>query len=151
MATRRRWLQFSLRTFLVLLTALAVWLGVASHRMREQREAVKAIETLGGTVAYDWQYERLTDEVVFDRLPGKHPGAPAWLRRLVGDDFFQEVVGVAFFRAPSGKSEFQDEEIRRWIPHLQKFPKLRVLLIDGSCSDEAMNELTKALPGCNFI
>ena len=151
MPAPRRWLQFSLRTFLVLFTVCSIWLGVATHRMREQRDAVMAIEALGGTVSYDWQYDRLLDEVVFARRPRKQPGAPAWLRRLVGDDFFQEVIGVAFFRSPSGDSEFQDEQIRRWIPHLQKFPKLRLILIDGSCSDEAMQELTKALPGCAFI
>ena len=151
MAIFRRWLQFSLRTFLVLLTVFMIWLGVATHHMRAQRDAVKAIEMCGGTVSYDWQYERLTDEIVFDRRPGKQPGAPHWLRSLVGDDFFQEVVGVAFFQSPPANREFADEEIRRWIPHLQKFPKLRVLLIDGACSDAAMSELTKALPGCNFI
>ena len=36
----RRWLQFSLRTFLIVLTLLAMWLGYVSFRAREQRAAV---------------------------------------------------------------------------------------------------------------
>ena len=55
MTRTRRWLQYSLRSFLVVLTAFAIWLGVAVNRAREQREAVKAIEALGGTVTYDFQ------------------------------------------------------------------------------------------------
>ena len=147
----RRWLQFSLRSFFVLLTALGVWLGVASQRAREERDAVQAIEALGGTVAYDWQYERLTDEIVFTCRPGKEPPGPRWLRRVLGDAFFQRVIGVAFYRSQAGDHEFQEAEMRRWIPLLQKFRGLRLLMIDGACPDEAMQELAKALPGCNFI
>lgn len=36
---RRRWLKFSLRTFFVLLTLLAVWLGYHVNWIRERREA----------------------------------------------------------------------------------------------------------------
>ena len=32
----RRWLQYSLRTFFVLLTVFGVWLGVVVHRANEQ-------------------------------------------------------------------------------------------------------------------
>ena len=56
---RRRWLQFSLRSFFVLLTVGCLWLGWkverTSERTRQQREAVKAIEALTGRVQYDWQ------------------------------------------------------------------------------------------------
>ena len=47
---RRRWFQYSLRTLLVLVTVLCVWLGVTVNRARKQREAVAAIQELGGTV-----------------------------------------------------------------------------------------------------
>jgi len=36
---RRRWLQFSLRSFVFAITLFAVWLGYVSFRAREQREA----------------------------------------------------------------------------------------------------------------
>ncbi len=42
LSARRSWLQFGLRSFLVLLTAFAVWLGWKAERARNHREAVKA-------------------------------------------------------------------------------------------------------------
>lgn len=51
----RRRLQFSLRTILLVTSALALWLGWLVHRAQVQREAVRQIEAAGGTVQYDWQ------------------------------------------------------------------------------------------------
>ena len=65
------------------MTALAVWLGVVVNRATEQREAVEAIEALGGYVIYDWQAPSSDAE----QLAG-----PAWLRRAVGDDFFRTLA-----------------------------------------------------------
>ena len=48
---RRRWLQFSLRTMLVLMLVLGVafgWFAYKVEQARAQREAVEAIEKLGG-------------------------------------------------------------------------------------------------------
>ena len=55
MRPRRRWFQYSRRSFLVVVTSLAVWLGIVVNRAGEQQEAVKAIEALGGHVTYDWE------------------------------------------------------------------------------------------------
>ena len=63
---RRRWFQFSLRTLMVLVTVLCVWLGLVSERARKQREAVAAIEALGGWVWYDYQNS------------GQEPPGPKW-------------------------------------------------------------------------
>ena len=49
---RRRWLRFSLRTLLVLMTVLGValgWLGVQVNRVRKQRDAVAWVQQVGGT------------------------------------------------------------------------------------------------------
>jgi len=75
MKPTRRWFQYSLRSFLVVLTALAVWLGIVVNSAREQREAVKAIEALGGQVLYG-------------------PFAMLRLRRT-GNDYFQSVEVVS--------------------------------------------------------
>jgi cytoskeletal protein RodZ len=52
---RRHWLQFSLRTLLVLMLVLGAGFASLAHEVqqaRAQREAVKAIEQLGGSVRW---------------------------------------------------------------------------------------------------
>jgi hypothetical protein len=81
----RRWYQFSLRTFLILVTLLAMWLGYISFRAREQQAAVRRINELGGSVQYDYQ---------IGIYPTTSPAGWPWLRKLVGDEYFQDVVAV---------------------------------------------------------
>ena len=50
--SRRRWLQFSIRTLLVLVTLLCVALSLWIVPAERQRRAVEAIEKLGGIVFY---------------------------------------------------------------------------------------------------
>src|SRR5215471_13446031 len=102
---KSRWFRFSLRTLLLLITALCVWLGIQVNAARRQRDAVAKLQKASGEIYYDYQMVpqgglmqsgvppgiRLRDEVVFpDRLP---PG-PAWLRKLIGDDCFPTVVAA---------------------------------------------------------
>jgi hypothetical protein len=85
---RGRWFQFRLASLFLLLTVAAVWFGWQSNRARLQREIVAVIEAAGGAVAYSHQ----------DTLPGGYshdpPSGPAWLRRLIGNEYFQEVAFV---------------------------------------------------------
>ena len=60
MTTRRRWLQFSLRGFFVVVTIGCLWLGVAVNRAREEAEAVKRIEAVYGVVEYNWEPPRMS-------------------------------------------------------------------------------------------
>ena len=76
---RRRWFRFSLRTLLVLMLLACIgmgWLGVKMQQVRRQRDAVAAMERLGGVVHWVHDYPDVG-------LQGK-----AWLRQLLGDDFF---------------------------------------------------------------
>lgn len=158
------YLAFSLRTLFVVLTVLGIWLGVIVHRAREQREAVKAIEAMGGVIVYDWQPQptprskgkwtsrkiaakRWTWHFSFDLGNAAIPG-PEWLRGIIGDDFFQSVEGVAFIGVSTVKSHFTDEGIREWIPALKRLRTLRTLIIEGDVSEEMMAELKAALPDC---
>ncbi len=81
---KRRWLQFSLRTLLVLMLAFGCgfgWLAMKVKQAREQEAAVRAIQELGGLVLYDNSLKRTGP-------------APAWLQKLLGDDFFRSVTAV---------------------------------------------------------
>ncbi len=164
---RQRYVTFSLRTFFVLLTVFAVWLGVVVNRAREQREAVVAIEALGGVVVYDWQPKlttqskgkwtahRITEKQgrwEFAFATGKRKlEFPAWLRRIVGDELFQDVHGVAFIGVSTVRVHFTDERIRRCIPHLKRLQHLKTAIFEGEVSDEMMTELKAALPDCDVI
>jgi len=133
---RRRYLTFSLRFLFVLTTALAVWLGVIVNRAREQREAVKAIEALGGTVQYDWAIRTV------------EPVGPAWLRRIVGDDYFQKVRKVAFGFDPSLSSK---PVVLKAVPYLKRLRDLDTLSIflREPIPIETENEVKAALPDCD--
>jgi hypothetical protein len=85
---RRRLFQISLRTLLGLMTVAAIWLGYITHRAREQKAAVARIKELGGRVVYDFQYQ--VENSAANPLPQAPRGWP-WLRRLVGDEYFQDV------------------------------------------------------------
>src|SRR5262245_41847591 len=70
----RRWLQFNLRTLLVLMFLVFVplgWLAARHHQKQRERGAVNAIENIGGQVSYSLQYDE-----------NDSPAGPAWLRQL---------------------------------------------------------------------
>src|SRR5690349_9024205 len=74
---KRRWLRYSLRTLLLLVTLFCVWLGIQVDRAHKQQHAVRELRRLGGRVLYDCRPD--TD---------REPSGPAWLRKLIGQDYF---------------------------------------------------------------
>jgi internalin A len=90
----RHRLTLSLRIFMVLVLVVGGWLGWRVRRASFQRRAVAAIRESGGWVWYDYQLVHLPGGQ--DRfLRNAKPWAPGWLRRSIGDEYFQEVVRVA--------------------------------------------------------
>lgn len=143
----RRWLQSSLRSFLILLTALAVWLGVVVQRAREQRETVKAIEALGGRVTYDWKLSGFEGcSVGLPRGPLPEPHGPRWLRQLVGDEYFQEVRLVKF---PGEPNQTQSDAFDA-IPFIQRLPGRKTVCCFEMSKDNK-SKLKAALPNCRVM
>ena len=92
---RRRWLQYSLRTFFVLLTVACVglaWVGRQAFRAWEQRKAVEWVQEIGGTVSYDYQLDEDGIEIA-----DAEPHGSEWLVELLGVDYFQEVSAVDLY------------------------------------------------------
>ena len=86
--------QFSLRSMLVMVVAVAVpcsWLAAEMKKAREQEAAVEAIERAGGHWAYGREISGDIEYMIVGPLYG-----PEWLRKLLGDDFFNDVKYVAF-------------------------------------------------------
>ncbi len=118
-----RWYQFSLRSLFVFVTLCAFacsWFAVKRQQAETQRQAVAAILQTGGEVKYDYQFDKAGKEI-----PNAQPPAPAWARKLLGDDFFSN--------AAEARSETRDA-----IRHLRKLARLRRLDLkqanaDGLC------------------
>ena len=93
--TKRHWrshIRISVRGLIVLVLIVGGWLGWMVRGAQVQREAVETIRRAGGSVQYDWELFRgLTD-------PNAKPPAPDWLVRLVGVDYFGNVVRVVLSR-----------------------------------------------------
>ena len=94
----RRFLRFSLRTFLLCVLVISVLFGWKVQRARKQREAVSWIQQSGGTVGYDYEIIRpLRTGPSYSKVarnPNASPPATKWLRELVGIDFVDDVVMV---------------------------------------------------------
>jgi hypothetical protein len=77
---RRRWLQFSLRTLLVLTLLFALFMGwVASklNTLRRQQRAAEAIMALGGSVQYRYQFDPANIAAWMGVLSEQNPPASA--------------------------------------------------------------------------
>jgi hypothetical protein len=104
---RARWKTISLRGLLLIIVAIALWLGWVVTRARDQRRAVAALQKFGGFVHYDWEFidgpvnvprgSGLWKPTWGKLMKGKKPWAPDWLRRALGDEYFQSIRHVSLF------------------------------------------------------
>jgi hypothetical protein len=89
---KRRWFQFSLRTLMIVVTVFAIvggWFGAKMERARRQKATVEAIRKSVGWAGYDYQVEPSGQ-----LIPNATPPSPAWLRKMLGDDFFADVISA---------------------------------------------------------
>jgi hypothetical protein len=96
-----RWrFQFSLRSLLILTVVVAVpfsWLAVEINGARKQKEVVDALSQFTGSVSYDYEYDSIGNWI-----PTTEPPGPSWLRKVLGDDFFVNVV-IVYFAGPKAE------------------------------------------------
>ena len=93
---QRHWFQFSLRSLMVLMLLAGIgmtWLVALKNRAERQKIAVEIILKDGGAVVYDYQDQTLSRGATSHSANATPPG-PVWLRGLLGDDFFVNVVGA---------------------------------------------------------
>ena len=135
-------------------------MAVKMQRADKQRKAVEAIEKFPSHVLYEYQCD----------VSGKSPTAveppgPAWLRALLGDDFFTDVADV-FIVLPDDAVLVHVGELRRLkklgfcvgtevtdagLVHLRRLTQLQELNLDDTkVTDQGATELQQALPNCNI-
>jgi hypothetical protein len=135
---KRRWFQFSLRSLLIATLMCAVacgWLGKKIEQKRNERAAFQAIARLGGGMQYDYQLGG----------SGGTPHGPAWLRKLLGDDFFSDVEVVVFPVDPSLILGSGGEVSYDGLVYLQSFVHLQILILRGDSFTDAGLEHLKGL------
>jgi hypothetical protein len=102
-----RWKTISIRGMLLLVLAIGLWLGWIVNKARQQREAVAALQKFGGFVHYDWEFKNGPVKVprgnhIWMASWGKYtpkakPWAPEWMRRALGDEYFQSIAHVSLY------------------------------------------------------
>ncbi len=113
------------------------WLGWKVREARQQQTAVSAIQRLGGFVTYDYEFDSQGRDV-----PNAAPPGPAWLRSLLGDDFFRNAYGVILVD-PTVK----DADLEQLKPLAQlKY----VLLLSPNVTKAGAAKLQEALPNCKI-
>ena len=111
--TRRRWLRFSLRALLILVTLFGLGMTFVArwhYRAIRQRDAVTALGD-GNIVMYEGLADPQNDP----------PPVPNWLRGLIGFDHFHNVDDVSL-------SDATDDQLEL----LKSFPKLESLSLFSS-------------------
>ena len=84
----RRVLRFSVRAMIGVVLVVGCLLGWIVRSAHIQREAVAAIEAVGGNVEYDWD-----DRTPFT-LESQPPPVPRWLVDFLGVHYFGHISGV---------------------------------------------------------
>jgi len=144
----RRFFRYSLRTLFVVVTVFCVWVGITAKRARDQKYAVETIREMGGWVFYEHQLDDRPMTItingkLYDRggIPAR-PG-PAWLRQIIGDEYFT-TVNLVGMRGP----QFNDAslEVVKLLTDLK-----RLALYDTKITNEGLKKLQKALPNCKMI
>ena len=133
--------QFSIRSLLVLTVAVALpygWLSLEMKAAREEHAAVAWVAKLHGWTFYAYQW------------PNTTPTEPEWLRRLLGEEFFSDVVALMLVREfassdhghadTSGNPDSPDVGLS----HIAGLTQLRDLLLDhSSISDAGLRHLER--------
>jgi hypothetical protein len=110
-------------------------LGWICHQARVQREAVAAIEALGGRVYYGWEWDSATAQLKPDSQ------SPGWLRRQLGPGFFEEFASVYVC---SGADDALMVHVGR-LPHLERLGVYGTQVTDANLAHVAGLTHLKAL------
>ena len=155
---KRRWFQFSLRTVLLLMSVFALWLGIKTHRVRQQEDAIRKIAAWGGTAHFGYQ---ISTNFRGDRIldPKALPPGPSWLRRIIGESYLRDVVEVSLRDTQVGDSELEFVEqlpmlesldlsntpvTSRGLVHIEKLRNLQGLyLINTDVDDLGLKHLAR--------
>lgn len=147
MAISRRWLRFSLRSFIVVLTIGCVWLASFARHIKEERDAIDMIRRAYGSVEYE--------PTLMSRL-GLNQGRPTTAFFLYADaeriDFRKLQTLTSLQKIDFTGTPICDKDISYLVAmtHLET-----INLMDTHVSRSGILRLSKALPnaviGCDSM
>jgi hypothetical protein len=121
----RKWYVLSFRSAMLLVLVcglLSGWMAWRVNRANDQGHAVAAIQRAGGGVGFDHKGQ---------------PWAPDWLRKRLGDEFFQELTSVQFLRP-----HVTDHDLAP----LKSLDRLEELAISGApITDSGLKHISRTL------
>jgi hypothetical protein len=124
---------------MLLVLVFGLWLGWRVNKAREQREAVAAVAKYGGWVHYDHEF------VNGKLTPGGKPWAPRWLRRRIGDEFFQEVRQASLVYDDSTGKRYDATNVKACddvLARVSGLPGLKVLMLkETQATDEGLRQV----------
>ena len=103
--SKRRFVRFSLKTFLIVITLLGVVAGPYIYRAERQKRVVQWWVNGGGLYSYDFEYIDNGDY----RPQAKAPG-PAFLHKLIGLDYFAKLIRLDPGNVVDDLSELEDQK-----------------------------------------
>lgn len=136
----RRWFQFSLRAFLIAVTVFAVCCGWTVDRVRRRREAIRAINAVGGTYGV--------------RLRGSKAFRAMANRFGYDEHTFYDMRRLSLGPTNSGydpKKPVGDKELKSLAEHIARFTNMETLdLRDPAITNRGIAALP-ALPNIKLI
>jgi hypothetical protein len=111
MATfRQKYLRVSLRTLLLGITALCVWLGILGAAARREQRVVATLHKAGGSIHYDYEMVSGANSPDVRLMVDVNavPSGPRWLREMIGEEWFTDVAAVTFDGCTLSESEFAE-------------------------------------------
>ena len=138
---RRRWLQFRLRTLIIVIGLTGLWLGWWANSATRQRQAVRAILDLGGSVSYDYQFTPGT----LRRVPEAMSPRPQWMQWLLDDNYFHNAVAAGLDEHRRAITDMDLICFEKGVPHL------RALYLGGNRITDAGLEHLKNLKELEYL
>jgi Leucine-rich repeat (LRR) protein len=84
----RKLIRFSMRTLIVLVLIFGGGMGWLVRSARTQHKAVSAVTSVGGSVMYDWEWNKRK------AYNGRTAWLPTWISDRLGVDYFAHVTSV---------------------------------------------------------
>jgi hypothetical protein len=125
-----RWrFQFSLRSMLVLVVIVALASGWLATDLKKAREQSELVQELPAGVMYDWEFGNS-----LAWIPNAQPPTQAWLRALLGEEFFADAVDVHI-------ANCADATLKK----INRFTEIRRLAVNGTGVTDVGLENVKGL------